>query len=154
MKRKSAFHQIMMGAAMLFLVPWTIYYIILDAIFIVEEYQTKFVKKILSHNIWELPCCCWWHPSCCQFVLLVSVDGGRASPPPRWNPSHHFFTSTTWLTCLDCITRVGCGLWNGECHLQYKPQDFLESGDALANPTIPDAFNAAKVPLLPSAQPK
>jgi hypothetical protein len=52
MKRKSAFHQIMMGAAMLlFLVPCTIYYIILDAIFIVAEYQTKLVKKILSHNI-------------------------------------------------------------------------------------------------------
>jgi hypothetical protein len=53
---------------------------------------------------------------------------------------------TLCTTCLDIITRVGCGLWNGDCQQQQdKPQDFLESY-ALGNP-IPDGARA-KVPLL------
>jgi hypothetical protein len=67
-RKKSTFCQIMMGrwgdGSMLLLVPCTIY-IILDSIFIVAEYQTKLVKKRLSHNMSASVAACCWHP-CCQ----------------------------------------------------------------------------------------
>jgi hypothetical protein len=90
MKRKSAFHQIMMHGATRLLVPCTIY--------IIAEYQTKLVKKRLSHNmrgsfnvVGTLSL---------LSVLLLSVDGLAAachnesvvsflSSLPHFDPMHN-----------------------------------------------------------------
>jgi hypothetical protein len=86
------------------LVPYILYWT--QYCFIVAtEYWTKLVKKRLSRNM---------RASMLLAHLLSVLSVHDTLTTTTMNPSYHFFTSTMWpclfTTCLDSITRVGCGL--------------------------------------------
>jgi hypothetical protein len=95
----------------------------LDSMFIVAEYRTKLVKKRLSHNIRASMLL-----APLLSVLLLLVHGlATASHKESVVSFLHFHNVTLCTTCLDCITRVRCGLWNADCQLQDKPQDIRDA---------------------------